>query len=173
MIITGCQRTGTKTIAQIFDLPHEQQFNAITTKPPPFPQPEVSWMAAPFLFQVQKNHSVIHLVRNPLDILNSLMGIEFFDPTTTSGRVHKKYRDFTYKHLPALYTQQCPMSKAIYYILHWNILIEQYAVATIRIEDIKTKVKLNSRKRANLTIKDLPHGNLRNEFERCIAAYKK
>ena len=170
MIITGCQRSGTKTAASIFGLAHEQVFipgitfeklTQIT-----LPLLESSWLAAPFASFIKKELKipVIHLVRHPLAIINSLIGIQFF---TNPG--HKPYRDFIFTHLAGIEKLKDPITQAMYYWIYWNKLIVE--CPRIRIESIHNAPMLNSRNRASLTWADLTQGKIKTELETMATLY--
>lgn len=159
LIVTGCQRSGTMTMASIFNLPHEVLFMPKTTQVPLI-KSEVSWMAAPFLSLIKGRAQIIHLVRDPLYVINSILGIRFFD-NNPQGEDHQAHKEFVYKHLPTLDQNAVAEKQALQYWLLWNELIEPHAVARIRIEDIDTKLRINQRPRANIKHwTDLPGGSL-------------
>lgn len=129
MIITGVQRSGTKTFAHIMNLAHEQHYTSEQTIPNPRAH-EVSWLAAPF---IEHHLYVIVLIRNPINILNSILALDFWtDPD------QKPYVDFIHKHLSL--TQKEPLQLTQEYIINWHTKFlrpnkQQYP--TIRIEDIQ------------------------------------
>ena len=160
MIVTATQRSGTKTMSELLGIKHENRFDPLltTTKVKALKRidSEVSWLAAPFLKHL-RNHKIIHLTRHPLRVINSIVGIQFFNKSIAH---HTPYRDFVYK-----YSQVDPNAKdiaqAMQYWTLWNTMIEPYAHARIRIEDIKTKIHLNSRPRADIqSYQDLPTGTI-------------
>ena len=120
MIITGCQRSGTTTAAQIFQCSHELIFNPFNKILAPVPADirECSWLAAPFVEKLSETHEILILVRHPLAIINSLEGIEFWDPAKLD---HKQYRDFIEHHVPMLTQKICKTSveKSRMYIESW------------------------------------------------------
>lgn len=155
MIVTGCQRSGTATVARIFGLTHEKIFNpeklnseTVESLIKTIGHGESSWLAAPYAKVLSTYTSVIHLVRHPLAVLNSLEGIGFWGTTDNNG--HEPYREFIFKHLPDIITKDDVIEKSLYYWVEWNRILNKYP--RIRIEDIVNAPKLNSRRRANYTM---------------------
>ena len=152
MIITGCQRSGTATVAHIFGLTHEDFINPqnlinwkIEDLIPKLGHGEASWLAQPFVSLLKQTHKVLHLVRHPLAVLNSLEGIGFW---TDDG--HELYRNFIFDHLPDILSYDDVIEKSLYYWIYWNKPLTLFP--RIRIEDIFNAPKLNSRPRANYTM---------------------
>jgi len=169
MIVTGCQRSGTATSAAIFGLTHEEVLNphnieAFTLKEliPKLHQGEASWLAAPYVEQLKNYYPIIHLVRHPLAVINSLMGIGFW---TETG--HEPYRNFIMKHLPSM--PKDPLEKSLYYWYHWNKQLAGHP--RIRIEDFTNVPQRNSRPRANYTWDDLKSKALFNKVEELAREY--
>lgn len=83
---------------------------------------ESSYMAAPFLtHNCLKNTKIIYLIRDPIKVIQSFVGLNFF-----SGKVgfHTPYEDFIYKYLPLLkYVEKNSISRAICYYKWWNDMI--------------------------------------------------
>lgn len=166
MIITGCMRSGTKSAADIFGVVHETFFNPnnlinIHKELPKMCCPsEASWLAQPYastgndLTVDEKNipHKIIHLVRHPLAVIRSLIGIEFFDKTSAYARGHEPYYNFLTKYLPKIKMLDC-LGAAIYYYIEWNKPLMR--LPRIRIEDISNCPQLNSRNRANVSWADI------------------
>lgn len=80
-----------------------------------------SWLAAPFLKHLPDGVQVLHLVRHPQMVVDSLMRIRFF-----SGDVsrYQPYLDFARRHLRFLNKFETELEKAAYFWLVWNRLIE-------------------------------------------------
>lgn len=77
---TGCGRSGTLWTARFFTelgFPtyHEAQFGPETTAWAD--QPEVSWLAMPFLDDIPDDVRLLQVVRNPYDVVISAMQLEF------------------------------------------------------------------------------------------------
>lgn len=153
MIITGSQRSGTMSVADMLGIQHEVQFNPYITTLSHLHlrlRPEVSWMAAPFVPELLKwKVKVIHLVRNPLAVINSLVGIGFWDQPG-----HELYRNFVHHHYPQTRDSDDPIIKSMIYWYYSNKPL--YKLPRIHLEDIKNLPQLNSRKRANVDWPDDP-----------------
>ena len=177
VLVTGTGRCGTGYVARVFSraaIPatHEGVYaperGEWTTQ-----RVESSWLAAPHL---PFDGYTVQLVRHPLDVVNSLVGIGFFsDPT------HKAYTDYARKHVELGGTE---VEQAMQFYVDWNELIEPYADMRLQVEELtaedfsniayKTGAKhspvdfrealaavptdWNHRKRAELTWDDLPAG---------------
>lgn len=155
LIVTGCQRSGTLTMSKILGIPHEKQF--IPEENPldiPSVVSEVSWMAAPFLKDIP-TANVLHIVRHPMKVINSILGIGIFNLNSPEKELHDPYREFIYKHIP-IDQNATDIGQALQYWLLWNELIEPYATARILIENIYTKIVLNQRPRKFLNWNDFP-----------------
>lgn len=160
MIVTGCQRSGTKTLAAIFGIYHEHQFTPFTRAIPARVASEVSWLAVPWLSHLAEQGpsakqgpttSVLHLVRDPVAVINSLVGMKFW-----KDQEHEHYREFIYKHLKSVNPSDSPILQSVQYWVGWNHRVsEAHPVARLRIEDIHTSTRLNGRTRASLTSEDI------------------
>lgn len=92
-VVTGCARSGTGYTAALLThlgaaTQHESVFSPYTTAFEGWgPQPgESSWLAAPFIDQLPADSVVLHQVRDPGDVVQSLLGLHFFDPHGSSAR---------------------------------------------------------------------------------------
>lgn len=167
MIITGCSRSGTMSIAQIFGIHHEVQFTprlgwSNLSQVSIRLRSEASWLAAPFVAELRT--PIIHLVRHPLAVINSLLGIEFW---TQDG--HKPYRDFLEKFCP---TTGDSIQKSLIYWYEWNKSLSNYP--RMRLEDWTSLPQLNSRKRfveAGLQWSDIPDSKYKNTVKTLAKEY--
>lgn len=170
MIITGCQRSGTQSIALAFGLKHEKYFTPHRVKVDDEEVKnifEVSWMAQPWVVQGYFNVPIIHLVRHPFNVLRSILGIRFFD---YKEEEHTTYRDFIFHHLKDFPRLEDQITQALYYIINWNKPLEKYP--RIRVEDIYNLLRANQRHRSNITIQDISSNMLFGEFEQLCKRYK-
>ena len=79
-----------------------------------------SWLAAPFLNQRPlQDARVVHLVRHPQRVMESLLRIGFFE-----GR-YPEYLSFANEHLPGLEEQPSGEAKAAHLYVKWNEMIER------------------------------------------------
>lgn len=112
-----------------------------------------SYMSAPFLKRFDT--VVIHLVRNPIQVVASLVGGFFrnFSDSRPSdfedAPDHIKYENFMYKHLPELGGEMPQLDRACLFYMRWNEMIESSGKVDLRhrVEDPLDKV-----------IKLFPHG---------------
>lgn len=132
LIITGCQRSGTHTMAHLFDCAHEQIFTTDNYTLPEIYKlgrvAEASWMAAPWLKEL--NATVIHIIRHPIEVCQSLEYRDFWNSDQYSA-----YRKYIYNFLPVLRSFHSSVKKSAYYWLEWNRMIKD-PTALIRIEDV-------------------------------------
>ena len=164
VIITGTGRCGTLTAARIFGFSHEYLFSPLTLEKSaevvisqlPYAGGEVSWMAAPFVKDFGPCHKVIHLVRHPMGVINSL---EAIDPWSFDGWWMSKYARFKDKYLPELVHLKNRLEKFMYVYIHWNNFVEGYP--RIRVEDLRNAPTMNAKKRGSLSWKDLPDGTIK------------
>ena len=170
MIITGCQRSGTKSAAYMFGIDHEKQFTKYRT----FDnlsgirqtlRSESSWMAMPFARELLNwKQSIIHLVRHPILVINSLMGIEFW-----THKCHDDFPQLIRKYLKE--TPEDPLEASMYYWVNWNKMIPS-CIPRIRIEDVANPPRLNGRQRGDIkTWEDLPEGELKDKVRVLATEY--
>jgi hypothetical protein len=75
-----------------------------------------SWLAAPFL-ELQTGQ-VLHLVRHPQHVIDSLMRIRFWTLPE-----HEPYREFVFKHIPELADIEDLIERTAWLYIRWNQLI--------------------------------------------------
>ena len=156
VVVTGTGNCGTASAAQHFGIGHEQVFTPF--KPPEaFNLPDSSWLAAPYIGRIEL--PVIHLVRNPLDVVKSLVGGSLFDDQRRDEA--GAYRLFVEKWCPQAFAVTDPTRRSCIFYVAWNRMI---GGEPVRIEDL-TDIRLNQRPRADLTWDDIP------ELEQIGAAY--
>ena len=146
MIVLGCQRSGTKTAAKIFGLQHEVIFNPSSTFKTAAKATalvsEASWMATPFIQILRAKTPIIHLVRNPLAVINSLVNVHFFEDAALENE-HAPYRRFYDNNLGGSHIKlTTPVEKAMHCWVAWNKKIQN--VPRIKIEDIANSPVLNT-----------------------------
>jgi hypothetical protein len=81
-----------------------------------------SYMAAPFLdHAVLRDARVIHVVRHPMDVINSfVIGLNYFQQWIPPDAWHW----FMYTHVPELRLDHHPLARAALYYIRWNQSIE-------------------------------------------------
>jgi hypothetical protein len=109
-------------------------------------QAESSYMAAPYLSTgLFHGGRVIHLVRNPIQVITSFSkGLRYFqseEPTwiDKSGEVVPcEYHKFIYQFIPELAVPMDPLNRAALYYIRWNEMIEKLlppAGVRVKLED--------------------------------------
>jgi hypothetical protein len=108
-----------------------------------------SYMAAPYLdHPLLEKTSIIHVVRNPIDVINSfLVGLVYFTPSALEDDFYlpgvpsrKDFHEFIYSHVPDLKNDNLlPVERTALFYIKWNEMIEQKAknkrYCFLRIED--------------------------------------
>jgi len=128
-IITGTGRCGTSYAAKLLteagmQCTHERVwgFHDADWENPEEPA-ESSWVAAPFLNgPLAKDARVIHLVRHPKHVIESLVRTNFFDENT--GRRDWPYTQFVYDRMPDLLNMESQIDRAAAFYVRWNRMIE-------------------------------------------------
>jgi len=93
---------------------------------------ESSYMAAPFLKDILKDVPVIHVVRNPIKVINSFCNyLGYFQSSTPSNT----YEQFIYRHIPSLREDMSPYDRAAVYYAGWNAIISRTTKSFFRLED--------------------------------------
>ncbi len=108
---------------------------------------ESSFMAAPFVQQI--NADIIHVVRNPMKVVGSMIGDvfkNFSNPHPTHFEEipdHITYEKFIYDHLPELSEEMSQIDRGCLFYLLWNRMIEESGKVKFfhRIEDDTTKLR--------------------------------
>lgn len=129
-IVTGTPRSGTKFIANLLcrlgiNASHELYFNPWFQSIAELKHDvEVSWMAAPYLAELPHDTLIVHLVRNPLRAINSMISTGHFGTQNVYAEFLAKHSGTTHP-APAWY--------------HWNRIIESHGAmkpyVRIRLED--------------------------------------
>ena len=88
-----------------------------------------SYFSAPFLnHNLLKNTKIIHVVRNPLNVISSfLKDFNYFqkDSAPTKDNAIDAPQQFIYKNLPALSNKLSPIDRGAVYYIQWNRMIEK------------------------------------------------
>lgn len=102
---------------------------------------DASYMSAPFLHEFQS--AVIHMIRNPIKVVSSFMGLGYFSRPQPTSFLHEpdqdKYEAFIYSHLPELTGDMPQLDRACLYWTAWNEMIESSGRVAFKqkIEDSK------------------------------------
>jgi hypothetical protein len=151
-----------------------------------------SYMSAPFLdHAVLKDARIIHVVRHPMDVINSfVVGLNYFQQWIPPDPWHW----FMYTHVPQLRLDYHPLERAALYYLRWNQMIETRSAGKpyffCPVETITSKLfvylgrqcddenllgarKMNSRMdgKAEYTFEDIPAGPIREELYKLAERY--
>jgi hypothetical protein len=126
LLITGTGRCGTKFMAEWLTrsgVPcgHEAVFSYRGYTPQPGIVADSSWLAVPYLPLVTCR--IVHIVRNPLDVVRSFIGTRHFGPFQPK---HKECRWYQYMALHFGYTDEDPVQQAMRYWIRWNLDIERF-----------------------------------------------
>lgn len=88
-----------------------------------------SYMAMPYLdMNIFNNCVFIHLIRNPINVINSFchqMNYFYDTPYSRLDYFNEKYLNFIYKNVPDIKKYKNPYEKAAYFYLYWNEQIEK------------------------------------------------
>jgi hypothetical protein len=106
-----------------------------------------SYMSAPFLKRFDT--TVIHLVRNPMGVVGSLVGEvfrNFSNPFPThfdDAPDHFLYERFMYEHLPDLGEEMPQLDRACLFYIRWNEMIESSGRVDLfhRVEDNTDRIR--------------------------------
>lgn len=84
-----------------------------------------SYMAMPYLnYQEIKNIPIIHVIRNPLAVISSLV-LDFKYFTDEPDAQVEPFQSWIYKQIPEIQNYTTPIDRACFYCLEWNRLIEK------------------------------------------------
>lgn len=133
-----------------------------------------SYIAAPFLNREElQDTQVIHLIRNPMDVINSyILDAKYFEQQYPQN----EWESFIYHTLPRMYDLETPLERTSYFYVVWSQIIEEIPHRHIhRIEsginhelfdflgvppttEYYNNIKTNSWKKrtTNYTIEDIP-----------------
>ncbi len=150
-IVTGTGRNGTGYMSRVLttaglDCSHEGVF-----KPDGYAEvaaridesgirADSSWLAAPFLeSQVLEQALVVHLVRHPRDVIESLVRFGLLDDKPPT--VRNDYAAFIREHCPSAFEYDSPVVRATAFFITWVKMIDKYLLnhrggsVTARVED--------------------------------------
>lgn len=92
---------------------------------------DCSWMAVPVLHRVP-DATVIHVVRDPLLVVQSWVDLGLFDQPTPCNPYMGIIADYT----PAVFAEAQPIDRVLAHWIGWNNAAEAQADVTVRIEDM-------------------------------------
>lgn len=120
-LVTGCGRSGTTWASHIFTrlgYPtwHERQFSTSTFGP--LVVPEASWLAMPFVDQLPSDVRILRMVRNPYDVISSIMQLDFQVGRPDTGNAHDA---FLLEHGSSFITDpDDKLTRAIRWVTTWD-----------------------------------------------------
>ncbi len=188
VIITGAPRSGTGFVAKLlteagFYCGHEQLYGFGAGLRVKNQKAESSWLAVPYL---KKHKKIIHIVRNPLKVIGSMIGGRFLESEMVEVN---PWTQFAFKHLPSLKNYQ-GVERYVYFYVKWNKRIEKYTDKRFRLEDIdldreefvkkfirkprkifKDKTYNAGKVRVNLLIEHIPNGKVKRELLKMANRY--
>jgi hypothetical protein len=101
---------------------------------------DVSWMAVPFLGNLDPKTVVLHQTRNHIDVLNSLYGWEddgFRGGPCNSTQANHSSGKFVRKHCPDIFKHESEYVRILEFYLDWYARAEKYAVLTYDIAELQ------------------------------------
>lgn len=124
--------------------------------------PDSSWLAVPNLDLVPADMPVIHLVRDPLLVVQSMMRREFLG---TGRHIANSYAQYVIRHRPDITTPRRPLDRVILHASRWDEPVAEYPnLMCLRIEDAGpekvcdvVEFATGSRPRRNLAAAALTH----------------
>lgn len=133
--IVGTGRCGTGYMARLLTAAgvacgHEQWWTPMARRRRTGLDADASWMAVPDVASGAWSGPVVHLVRNPVDVTASLLGIGFF-----AGRGRPEYLAVALEHEPTLIGRP-EMEAAVEWWVRWNRRCAAVADMTVRVEDL-------------------------------------
>jgi hypothetical protein len=138
-LFTGCPRTGTQYIAKLVTsagilCSHECYFGmpGVFWCPDGEIRAESSWLAAPFLDKVG-DAKIIHIIRNPIKVINSMMADGALDGIL-GATVHNFWKMMV---MPNILSFQ-GIDRYLYFFIEWNRMIRERGKnpPVYRLEDI-------------------------------------
>lgn len=126
-LATGVGHSGTgwfsKFMTEVgYPCTHEKQYSL--KRSGPLESPDSSWLAVPYLNDLPQRTPVVHLVRDPVRVLNSMLRTNGMKSRPKdSGGVFDSY---SYKHLPQSGKPNLQLDRLMTHITHWDAPINEY-----------------------------------------------
>lgn len=143
--VVGTGRCGTKQMSRVFGCGHESWWN-VTGSRRLVGVGDSSWMALPDIEGGAWNGLAIHVVRHPVDVVRSFVGIGFFERPSP-------WLDFAAEHCPLIVGLD-PVAAAVTWWSDWASRCARVSHMTVRIEDITAR-RSNQRDRADVPSEDV------------------
>jgi len=139
LVVTGCARSGTQWISQVFAglglrAEHEYSLNlaGYTAEKAEHLDIEVSWLAAPLLDDVPVGTIVWHQIRDPRKVIRCCLHNHYFAEETCRA---PDTRDFIKEHI-SIPDNASMLEAACRYWYLWNKKVEPYADSWYTIEEM-------------------------------------
>jgi len=143
-VVTGTPRSGTKYLARVLsscgiDCGHEKRFNpweAVWSEPRRDDRPfgDSSWLVVPFLDQLPATTKLLHVVREPLKAINSIIGTGHFEWASDYTWFLLKHAGLTYSTDP----EQVKVNAQRFWVT-WNTRIENSGRVALRFQVEETE----------------------------------
>lgn len=130
-LITGCGRSGTGWAAQFFTelgypTGHEFLYNPVRSGP--LIRNESSWLAVPFLDDIPESTKIVRMVRNPYDVVASVMARGFLNEP------YGGYEHFAHRHRPETVKGSSHLERAIRWAGLWDEPVDDREHFTFHID---------------------------------------
>ena len=137
-LVTGVPRSGTGYMYKLLESAgiktgHEKIFTVKGYDSTNLKNKEAdsSWLAVPFLNEsILSNTKVIHVIRNPYDVVSSILHIGLFNPKQA-----RDYTRFIYKYLPDIKNLDRELEKAVSFYVRWSNKINKRCDFKYKIKD--------------------------------------
>ena len=137
MVVAGSPGAGLGYVARVLrasGIPcsHEAVYDFTAAEPAErWPEPaEASWAAAPWLSQLDRDVLVVHLVREPVALVRTLLGLRLCD----WGLGEPGAQRFIQLHLGSVLSQPTPLQRSIAFAHSWAALVDAHAACRIQVE---------------------------------------
>ena len=137
--IIGTGRSGTKYMAELMranglNCGHESYYSPIRMESGDQDESldgDSSWLAVPYLEQDVPRSPTIHVTRNPVAVVKSLLEIRFFHPETEEA----PFRQFLWKY-SNIFQHEDPVVRAVEFWVEWNTRCKYLSDVTMPIEQL-------------------------------------
>ena len=139
-VVTGTGRSGTGFVSKVLSTAgvpchHEKVFTP-AGEDWGWRRGDSSWLAVPFLDGF--DGFVLHVLRDPLAVVNSMVGILFFEDELPDdvALLIGPYQAFAREHAPEVFELGDPVERAVAWWVVWNERVAPFADAWVRVEDL-------------------------------------
>jgi len=139
MVVAGSPGAGLGWFAHVLrasGIPcsHEAVYACAAPEPAEtWPEPaEASWAAAPWLSGLASDVLVVHLVREPVALVRTLLGLRLCD----WGHGDPDAQRFVQVHLGSALADPTPLQRSIAFAHSWGALVDAHAACRIQVEEL-------------------------------------